>query len=922
MAISDGQKVNALNSNAAWVSRTSDSNTVGKLDLENTDVASGDSVINAQKEHNSSASYTGKTVGTTKDDVPTYSSDAVGIANEDLTARAGALTAQVGTNVTGIATNVADIAANASDVADIRTTTGTVDGDTDMGAMTGTVLTSNTTAKANIQELGTQVDTNTSDIATITSSPVFTFQGNYDVVTNTPTLVDGTGTIGHSYKLTTAGTRDFGAGNISFIIGDLIYYSGTVWDKDKEPVASVAGKQGVVTLVAADVTDFDTEVTNNTTVVANTSKVSASGSIDEHSDVDITTIAPTLGQAPIWDGTKFVPGDAGGGSGQGGINYITNPDFETDLTGWSLYKDAAASTPVDGTGGTALEITSTASVVVADVLRGTQSLKLNSSGSASAQGEGISYDFAIDNIDQGGKLNLSFEYETPNASYNTGDFQVFIYDIDNATLLGRVRSDENGGIINNIGSPGTFRGDFETTNSANYRLIIHCTVPFLYPQELRADNFKIGPEQFGPGAIVTEWEAYTPTTQGFGTVSSVDCWWRRVGSNYELSIDFNTGTNTATEAQVGLPNGKVVKSGISPSSKSLGSMATSYGAAIDLNVLATSGDAFLNMGREDTATSGLVALNGNTLGNTVDVSFTVSVPIEGLVASNLVSTTETLFTSDLVTANLSSSIATTSGSYHDIIFNNAVKNELGTYNAATGEYTVPKTGELNINMQVTWGASTAGARQLYLVRNGTRTEGIGTTPAPTAALDFSQQGSVTIQVTKGELIKFQARQTTGGALTLGGLSTNWNYISFEMKKDLSVFGIFGETAKTEAKSSTSVGWPFTSNTYGVITSIVVPPGEHDLEFSVIGQTTSANGVYDLRAAIDTVGGTSTPPLNYSDNAMFDVYTNVSFEVKTVTLTGYKVSPSVETTYYLKGFVNGTIANQNLTAYKFSARKWK
>jgi hypothetical protein len=328
------------------------------------------------------------------------------------------------------------------------------------------------------------------------------------------------------------------------------------------------------------------------------------------------------------------------------------------------------------------------------------------------------------------------------------------------------------------------------------------------------------------------------------------------------------------------------------------------------------------MGREDTATSGLVALNGNTLGNTVDVSFTVSVPIEGLVASNLVSTTETLFTSDLVTANLSSSIATTSGSYHDIIFNNAVKNELGTYNAATGEYTVPKTGELNINMQVTWGASTAGARQLYLVRNGTRTEGIGTTPAPTAALDFSQQGSVTIQVTKGELIKFQARQTTGGALTLGGLSTNWNYISFEMKKDLSVFGIFGETAKTEAKSSTSVGWPFTSNTYGVITSIVVPPGEHDLEFSVIGQTTSANGVYDLRAAIDTVGGTSTPPLNYSDNAMFDVYTNVSFEVKTVTLTGYKVSPSVETTYYLKGFVNGTIANQNLTAYKFSARKWK
>jgi hypothetical protein len=919
MAISDGQKVNALNSNAAWVSRTSDSNTVGKLDLENTDVASGDSVINAQKEHNSSASYTGKTVGTTKDDVPTYSSDAVGIANEDLTARAGALTAQVGTNVTGIATNVADIAANASDVADIRTTTGTVDGDTDMGAMTGTVLTSNTTAKANIQELGTQVDTNTSDIATITSSPVFTFQGNYDVVTNTPTLVDGTGTIGHSYKLTTAGTRDFGAGNISFIIGDLIYYSGTVWDKDKEPVASVAGKQGVVTLVAADVTDFDTEVTNNTTVVANTSKVSASGSIDEHSDVDITTIAPTLGQAPIWDGTKFVPGDAGGGSGQGGINYITNPDFETDLTGWSLYKDAAASTPVDGTGGTALEITSTASVVVADVLRGTQSLKLNSSGSASAQGEGISYDFAIDNIDQGGKLNLSFEYETPNASYNTGDFQVFIYDIDNATLLGRVRSDENGGIINNIGSPGTFRGDFETTNSANYRLIIHCTVPFLYPQELRADNFKIGPEQFGPGAIVTEWEAYTPTTQGFGTVSSVDCWWRRVGSNYELSIDFNTGTNTATEAQVGLPNGKVVKSGISPSSKSLGSMATSYGAAIDLNVLATSGDAFLNMGREDTATSGLVALNGNTLGNTVDVSFTVSVPIEGLAASNLVSTTETLFSSAKTQLNITSNQTVSSTSPTKIAFDSVIFDATGASDIGNSRILILKSGYYLINAHCYMnGVTSTDLMTLSIYKNGVSLY---------RSLDNAESATVTLTssrvvlLAKGDYIEaFIDSQTDASYTVVGG--TNDSFLEVTYQQDFSVFGVFGETAYVEAKSSTSAGWAFTSNTYGVITSIVVDPGEQVLEFSVIGQTTAANGVYDIRAAIDTVGGTSAPTLNYADNAMFDVYTNVSFEVKTLTLTGYRVNPAVATTYYLKGFVNGNISNQNLTAYKFSARKFK
>jgi hypothetical protein len=42
------------------------------------------------------------------------------------------------------------------------------------------------------------------------------------------------------------------------------------------------------THTASEITDFDTEVSNNVSVVANTNKVSADGSIDEHSDVDLT----------------------------------------------------------------------------------------------------------------------------------------------------------------------------------------------------------------------------------------------------------------------------------------------------------------------------------------------------------------------------------------------------------------------------------------------------------------------------------------------------------------------------------------------------------------------------------------------------------------------------------------------------------
>ena len=61
------------------------------------------------------------------------------------------------------------------------------------------------------------------------------------------------------------------------------------------------------TQTASTISDFDTEVSNNTDVVANTAKVSADGSIDTHSDVDTTTTTPTTGDLLSWDGTNWIP---------------------------------------------------------------------------------------------------------------------------------------------------------------------------------------------------------------------------------------------------------------------------------------------------------------------------------------------------------------------------------------------------------------------------------------------------------------------------------------------------------------------------------------------------------------------------------------------------------------------------------------
>jgi len=49
--------------------------------------------------------------------------------------------------------------------------------------------------------------------------------------------------------------------------------------------------------------------------------------------------------------------------------------------------------------------------------------------------------------------------------------------------------------------------------------------------------------------------AYTAVATGFGTVATVETFWRRVGDSVEINGNFTSGTVTATEARIGLPVG-------------------------------------------------------------------------------------------------------------------------------------------------------------------------------------------------------------------------------------------------------------------------------------------------------------------------------------------------------------------------------
>lgn len=114
-------------------------------------------------------------------------------------------------------------------------------------------LTANTVQDA-VDELENQ-------IATL-PDPI-TYKGTWDASTNIPTLSNSdTGVTGFLYQVNVAGTVDFGAGSISFDIGDKVVNDGSAWQKwdHTDAVNSVNGQTGNVVLDTDDILEGSTNL--------------------------------------------------------------------------------------------------------------------------------------------------------------------------------------------------------------------------------------------------------------------------------------------------------------------------------------------------------------------------------------------------------------------------------------------------------------------------------------------------------------------------------------------------------------------------------------------------------------------------------------------------------------------------------------
>lgn len=128
-------------------------------------------------------------------------------------------------------------------------------------------------------------------------STVFIFLGAWDPSTNTtPTLIDGIGTNGYTYRVSTAfpgpviGLND--PSMVNFQIGNLIIYNGTVWQQNTsaDGVTFVNGAQGAVTVNAIN------QLTGDVTATAATQSQSKATAI---AAIQGTVVTGTTGSGNV-----------------------------------------------------------------------------------------------------------------------------------------------------------------------------------------------------------------------------------------------------------------------------------------------------------------------------------------------------------------------------------------------------------------------------------------------------------------------------------------------------------------------------------------------------------------------------------------------------------------------------------------------
>ena len=144
-------------------------------------------------------------------------------------------------------------------------------------------------------------------------------------------------------------------------------------------------------------------------------------------------------------------------------------------------------------------------------------------------------------------------------------------------------------------------------------------------------NFMFTPQS--SGAIITDCVQYTPTFTGFGTVSSVGFYSRRVGQTLEVRGNYGSGTATAVAAKMTVgfngTSANVTVDATNVASTACGIFAVgATGQFPSMILYPASNDTTVSFGKSSATTNPVAAANGDTLagsGQSIQVFFSVKI---------------------------------------------------------------------------------------------------------------------------------------------------------------------------------------------------------------------------------------------------------------------------------------------------------
>lgn len=511
-----------------------------------------------------------------------------------------------------------------------------------------------------------------------------------------------------------------------------------------------------------------------------------------------TPSTPSSGFGKIYfksDGFLYQLNDDGSetkvGAGSGTINYVLNPDAESNTGGWATYADAAGIAPVNGTGGSP-NVTWTR--VTSTPLRGVAMFRLTKDA-ANRQGEGVSYDFTIANADKAQPLTISFEYHpsanfSPASPTDLSDLVVYVYDITNSRLIQTVPYQLSGG----SGANQKFSAQFQTdSDSTSYRLIFHIAGTGTSAWTLDVDNIVVGPQVQLYGSPITDWTAYTPSWTGSGSDPAIGNgtlvgYSRRVGGSLEVALHVTAGSTTTFGSGTyyfGLPSGLAIDTARIPSSSNTYSplgMATVLTGGNQIPALVIYHDtitvqAFFLTGATTTYNNPFSSTSPSTFanGNFADLRF--SVPIAGW-GSNVTMSTDS--ETRVVAARMSFSTTATfaSGNPDVVPFDVATYDTHGALTlGATARFTAPIYGFYHVEAQVDFAASAVGQRAVQLYKNGVFASELVNLPNGSATASNRIAGADTIELQANDYIQIFAVQISGGNLGIGNDGNEYCHVA-------------------------------------------------------------------------------------------------------------------------------------------------